>query len=75
MQNLVLKIGTMFVPVSSIATIQPQGTKWEILLNNPQYVAFPENGGETNGYRSNALKWQAIPQSNATLLSFRMTSL
>jgi hypothetical protein len=48
---------------------------WTITLNNPQYVAFPENGGETNGYRSNALKWQAIPTSNATLLSFKMTSL
>ena len=48
---------------------------WTITLNNPQYVAFPENGGETNGYRSNALKWQAIPGSAATLLSFAMTSV
>jgi hypothetical protein len=45
---------------------------WIITLNNPQYVAFPENGGETNGYRSNALKWQAIPDDSGTLLSFAM---
>jgi len=45
---------------------------WIITLNNPQYVSFPENGGETNGYRSNALKWQAIPDSDATLMSFAM---
>jgi len=63
-------IGTSIVLVMTIAALQT----WTITLNNPQYVAFPENGGETNGYRSNALKWQAIPQSNATLLSFLMTS-
>jgi hypothetical protein len=61
---------------TSIVLVMTTGTNegWTITLNNPQYVAFPENGGETNGYRSNALKWQAIPQSNAPLLSFTMTA-
>lgn len=61
---------------SSITMVMTLGSglTWTILLTNPQYVAFPENGGETNGYRSNALKWQAIPSSAATLLSFTMTS-
>jgi len=63
-------IGTSITLVMTIAASQT----WTILLNNPQYVSFPENGGETNGYRSNALKWQAIPASAATLLSFTMTS-
>jgi hypothetical protein len=65
-------IGTSIVLLMTIATSPLQ--TWTITLANPQYVAFPENGGETNGYRSNALKWQAIPSSNATLLSFLMTS-
>jgi hypothetical protein len=64
------KIGTSITLVMTVGS----GLTWTILLNNPQYVAFPENGGETNGYRSNALKWQAIPDSNATMLSFTMTS-
>ena len=63
-------IGTSITMVMTLGS----GLTWTILLNNPQYVAFPENGGETNGYRSNALKWQAIPTSNATLMSFTMTS-
>lgn len=63
-------IGTSIVLVMTIAASQT----WTITLANPQYVAFPENGGETNGYRSNALKWQAIPEDNGTLLSFLMTS-
>ena len=65
-------IGTSIVLAMTLATSPIQ--RWTITLANPQYVAFPENGGETNGYRSNALKWQAIPSSNATLLSFLMTS-
>ena len=64
-------IGTSIVLVMTTGTSED----WTITLNNPQYVAFPENGGETNGYRSNALKWQAIPQSSATLMSFKFTSL
>lgn len=47
---------------------------WEIVLNNPQYVAFPSQGGETNGYRTNTSKWQAIPDSATTPLFFRMTA-
>jgi len=61
-------IGTSIV-LSMDVTGNPD---WIITLNNPQYVSFPENGGETNGYRSNALKWQAIPDSDATLMSFAM---
>jgi hypothetical protein len=64
---------TIGTSITLVMTIAPSQT-WTILLNNPQYVAFPENGGETNGYRSNALKWQAIPDSNGTLLSFTMTA-
>ena len=64
-------IGTSIVLVMTTGTSED----WTITLNNPQYVAFPENGGETNGYRSNALKWQAIPQSSGTLMSFKFTSL
>ena len=63
------KIGTEIVLVMTLGS-----NTWTITLDNPQYVSFPENGGETNGYRSNALKWQAIPDSNATLLSFKMTT-
>ena len=63
-------IGTSITLVMTIANSQT----WTITLNNPQYVAFPENGGETNGYRSNALKWQAIPTSNATMLDFQMST-
>jgi len=63
-------IGTSITLVMTIAASQT----WTILLNKPQYVAFPENGGETNGYRSNALKWQAIPSSASTLMSFTMTA-
>jgi hypothetical protein len=64
---------TIGASITLVMTIAPSQT-WTILLNNPQYVAFPENGGETNGYRSNALKWQAIPSSNGTLMSFTMTA-
>jgi hypothetical protein len=62
---------------TSIVLVMTTGSSktWTITLNNPQYVAFPENGGETNGYRSNALKWQAIPDDNGTLLSFAMTTI
>ena len=63
-------IGTNITMVMTLGS----GLTWTIILTNPQYVSFPENGGETNGYRSNALKWQAIPSSAATLLSFTMTS-
>jgi hypothetical protein len=66
-------IGTSITLVMTIAA-GPPIQSWTILLNNPQYVAFPENGGETNGYRSNALKWQAIPSSASTLMSFTMTA-
>jgi len=62
---------------TSIVLVMTTGSSktWTITLTNPQFVAFPENGGETNGYRSNALKWQAIPDSAATLMSFAMTSV
>jgi hypothetical protein len=63
-------IGTSIVLVMTIASSQT----WTITLDKPQYVAFPENGGETNGYRSNALKWQAIPSDASTMLDFKMTT-
>jgi hypothetical protein len=66
-------IGTSIVLVMTLVASPIQA--WTITLANPQYVAFPENGGETNGYRSNALKWQAIPDDSGTLLSFKMSSV
>lgn len=63
------KIGTSITLVMTIAT----GQTWTIVLDNPQYVAFPSIG-ETNGYRSTTLKWQCIPDSSATPLSFKMTA-
>jgi hypothetical protein len=62
-------IGTSITLVMTVAT----GKTWTIVLDNPQYVAFPSLG-ETNGYRSTTLKWQCIPDSSATPLSFAMTS-
>ena len=59
--------------IALVMTISGANT-WTITLDNPQYVAFPENGGETNGYRSNALKWQAIPSDASTMLDFKMTT-
>ena len=47
---------------------------WTIILDNPQYVAFPTQGGDTNGYRTNTSKWQAIPDSSASPLIFKMTT-
>ena len=66
-------IGTSIVLAMTLVASPIQ--RWTITLDNPQYVSFPENGGETNGYRSNALKWQAIPDSDATLLDFKMSSV
>lgn len=48
---------------------------WTIILDNPQYVAFPSQGGDLNGYRINTSKWQAIPDSSASPLIFKMTSV
>lgn len=47
---------------------------WTIILDNPQYVAFPSQGGDLNGYRINTSKWQAIPDSSASPLIFKMTT-
>ena len=65
---------TIGTSITLVMTVSGANT-WTITLDNPQYVAFPENGGETNGYRSNALKWQAIPSSNATMLDFKFTAV
>jgi len=62
-------IGSSIALVMTVAT----GQTWTITLDNPQYVAFPSLG-ETNGYRSTTLKWQCIPDSSATPLSFKMTA-
>jgi hypothetical protein len=47
---------------------------WTIALDNPQYVAFPTQGGDTNGYRTNTSKWQAIPSDSTSPLTFTMTA-
>ena len=47
---------------------------WTIVLSTPQYVAFPTQGGETNGYRTNTSKWQAIPYDSTSPLIFTMTA-
>jgi hypothetical protein len=56
-------------------TMTVGSSTWTIILDNPQYVAFPSQGGETNGYRTNTSKWQAIPDSSASPLIFKMTSV
>ena len=62
-------IGSSIVLVMTVST----GQTWTITLDNPQYVAFPSIG-ETNGYRSTTLKWQCIPDSSASPLTFEMTT-
>ena len=57
-----------------VVTVFVGASTWVITLDNPQYVAFPTQGGETNGYRTNTSKWQAIPDSNWPPLRFQMTS-
>jgi hypothetical protein len=55
-------------------TMTVGGPTWTIVLNNPQYVAFPTQGGELNGYRINTSKWQSIPDSSASPLTFELTT-
>ena len=57
-----------------ILTLFVGSSTWEIALDNPQYVAFPTQGGETNGYRTNTSKWQAIPDNGSSPLLFTMTT-
>lgn len=47
---------------------------WTITLDNPQYVAFPTQGGETNGYRTNTSKWQAIPSDSTSPLKMVLSA-
>lgn len=63
------------IGTSLTLTMTVGGSTWTIILDNPQYVAFPTQGGETNGYRTNTSKWQAIPDSSASPLIFKMTSV
>lgn len=55
-------------------TMTVGSSTWVISLDNPQYVAFPSQGGDLNGYRINTSKWQAIPDSNFSPLTFQMTT-
>jgi hypothetical protein len=55
-------------------TMTVGSSAWTIVLDNPQYVAFPTQGGETNGYRTNTSKWQAIPSDSTSPLIFTMTT-
>ena len=63
------------IGTSLTLTMTVGSSTWTIVLDNPQYVAFPTQGGETNGYRTNTSKWQAIPSSSASPLIFKMTSV
>lgn len=47
---------------------------WVIVLDNPQYVAFPSQGGDLNGYRINTSKWQAIPSDNTSPLKMVLSA-
>jgi len=62
------------IGTSLTLTLTVGSSTWTITLDNPQYVAFPSQGGETNGYRTNTSKWQAIPDSSASPLIFTMTT-
>ena len=62
------------IGTSLTLTMTVGSSAWTIVLDNPQYVAFPTQGGETNGYRTNTSKWQAIPDSSASPLIFTMTA-
>ena len=63
------------IGASLTLTMTVGASAWTIVLDNPQYVAFPTQGGETNGYRTNTSKWQAIPSSSASPLIFQMSSV
>jgi hypothetical protein len=63
------------IGASLTLTMTVGASAWTIALDNPQYVAFPTQGGETNGYRTNTSKWQAIPSSSASPLIFQMSSV
>jgi hypothetical protein len=62
------------IGTSLTLTMTVGASTWTIVLDNPQYVAFPTQGGELNGYRINTSKWQAIPDSSASPLTFKMTT-
>jgi hypothetical protein len=63
------------IGTSLTLTLTVGANAWVIVLDNPQYVAFPTQGGETNGYRTNTSKWQAIPDSSSVSpLIFTMTA-
>ena len=62
------------IGTSLTLTMTVGSSAWTILLANPQYVAFPTQGGETNGYRTNTSKWQAIPSDSTSPLTFTMTT-
>ena len=62
------------IGTSLTLTMTVGGSTWTIILDNPQYVAFPTQGGETNGYRTNTSKWQAIPSDSTSPLTFQMTT-
>jgi hypothetical protein len=42
------------------------------ILSNPQLAAFP-TPGETNSYRTNTLKFQGIPSSEAAVMTWAFT--
>ena len=63
------------IGTSITLTMTVGSSTWTIVLDNPQYVAFPSQGGDLNGYRINTSKWQAIPDSSASPLIFKMTSI
>ena len=62
------------IGTSLTLTMTVGSSAWTIVLDNPQYVAFPTQGGETNGYRTNTSKWQAIPSDSTSPLIFTMTT-
>lgn len=62
------------IGTSLTLTMTVGSSTWTIGLDNPQYVAFPSQGGETNGYRTNTSKWQAIPSDSTSPLTFQMTT-
>jgi hypothetical protein len=55
-----------------ILTLNVGAYSFSVILANPQLAAFP-TPGETNSYRTNTLKFQGIPNSTASVMTWAFT--
>jgi hypothetical protein len=58
--------------VELILTLNVGAYSFSVILANPQLAAFP-TPGETNSYRTNTLKFQGIPNSTASVMTWAFT--